>query len=73
MKIRTTGIHVVPEGEPLFDECAYSIRIDDEGAGEFVVIRSMDSYPTRGYLRVDYGDWPKLREAIDMMIEQCHG
>lgn len=73
MKIRTTGIHVVPEGEPLFDERAYSIRIDDDGAGEFVVIRAMDSDPGSGDLRIDYGDWPKLREAIDMMIGQCHG
>jgi len=73
MKIRTTGIHVVPEGEPLFDESAYSIRIDDEGAGEFVVIRAMDSEPRSGDLRVNPDEWPKLREAIDMMIEQCHG
>jgi len=73
MKIRTTGIHVVPEGEPLFDERAYSIRIDDEGAGEFVVIRAMDSDPGSGDLRVNPDEWPKLREAIDMMIEQCHG
>lgn len=73
MKIRTTGIHVVPEGEPLFDERAYSIRIDDEAAGEFVVIRAMDSEPGSGDLRVNPDEWPKLREAIDMMIEQCHG
>lgn len=73
MKIRTTGIHVVPEGEPLFDERAYSIRIDDEGAGEFVIVQAMDSAPGSGDLRVNPEEWPKLREAIDMMIEQCHG
>lgn len=66
MKIRTTQITVVPDGQPIFDELATIITIEDEAAGEFVSARNCG-----GSISIGVGEWPKIREAIDMMIGFC--
>lgn len=40
---RVTRLHVLPEGEPLFDERGFSVEIDDEGGGEFVVVHDREA------------------------------
>jgi len=69
MKIRTTQLTITPEGEPIFHERAYTVTIDDQAAGEYVVIHSMDE--DAGKLTVDPQDWPPLRDAIDTLIGEC--
>lgn len=64
---RFTAITLVPEGEPIFHERGYTISIDDEGAGEFVVVRENDAAVTGG-IRIDPKDWFVLREAIEWMV-----
>lgn len=63
---RATRLHVMPEGEPLFSELAYTVEIDDEAAGEFVVVCDFE-----GKIRIDAKEWPALREAIDRMVKEC--
>ena len=36
---RITRYTIAPEGEPIFSELATHVEIDDEAAGEFVVIK----------------------------------
>lgn len=62
LQTRTTRFHLTPD--TIFHECAFSIEIDDEGGGEFLVIRSCTE---RGSLSVDVDEWPALRDAIDFM------
>ena len=66
---RVTRVHVAPEGEPIFCERGYSVEIDDEAAGEFVVVRSQCDGD--GKISIDPCGWPALREAIDTMIAEC--
>lgn len=68
LQTRTTRIHLTPD--TIFHERAFSIGIDDEGAGEFLVIRSCGE---RGALTVDVGEWPALRDAIDLMAKNVRG
>lgn len=63
---RVTRLHVVRTGEPIFDESATSVEIIDEAAGEFVEL-SQES----GRIRIDPGEWPTLRKAIDRMVREC--
>ena len=63
---RVTMITVTPEGEDTFSDQATSVRVEDEGAGEFVVIHQED-----GEVRFDPDEWPALRKAINRIVRQC--
>ena len=63
MKTRITQITLTP-GE-LFHERAFTISVIDEGGGEFLEVKSLDTCQT---IRVDDDEWPHLREAIDRMV-----
>ncbi|MDN6638030.1 MAG: hypothetical protein L0L05_06790 [Yaniella sp.] len=69
MKKRTTQLTVTPEGEPIFSERAYTISIDDHGAGEFVTVCARAA--SKGEVAIDKNEWPALRDAIDFMVEEC--
>lgn len=69
MKPRTTQVTLAPPGEPIFSERAYTISIDDHGAGEFVTVSS--NAVSSGALAIDKTEWPALRDAIDFMVEEC--
>lgn len=71
-EIRTTGLIVVPEGEPIFDERAIEIRIVDEGGGEFISVRKYRGAEV-GELLIEPAEWPTLREAIELMWGDCRG
>jgi hypothetical protein len=42
------------------------VEIVDEGGGEFVVVKQ-----TTGELRIDPGEWPTIRKAINRLIKEC--
>lgn len=65
LQTRTTRIHLTPD--TIFNERAFSVEIDDEGAGEFLVIRGFSL--EHGALAVDVDEWPTLRDAIDFMAK----
>lgn len=67
---RITQITTVPEGEPLFSESATDISIDDEAAGEFVVIKQSASMEN-GKISINPDEWPAIRDAIDRLIQEC--
>jgi len=57
------------EDEKAFSEMAIRVSIDDECAGEFVVITSqMDGW---GKVAINPEEWPMVRAAIDQMITEC--
>lgn len=70
---RVTRIHVVPEGQPIFSEQAFSVEIDDDAGGEFLVIYCNDEQCSNGQIRLNPEEWPCLRDAIDRMVKECKG
>ena len=68
LQTRTTRIHLTPDS--ILHERAFSIEIDDEGAGEFLVIRGVCE---PGVLAIDVSEWPALRDAIDFMAKNVRG
>lgn len=69
MKARVTQITIVPEGEPLFHEYGHTVKIEDEAAGEFVVID--DHCEGYGQIAIEPQNWPALRAAINRMVKEC--
>lgn len=66
---RVTKLCLVEAGKPIFDERATEIEIVDECGGEFVeVSQSADDC---GKIRIDPEEWPVLKSAIDLMIQDC--
>jgi len=66
---RITRITLAPAGEPIFSKCAYTVEIDDEASGEFVVVRA--NTDDGASVAIDLSDWPALRETIDRMVGEC--
>jgi len=66
-EIRAVKWIVVPKGGMRHDEHAIEIEIDDEGAGEFVLM----SGPDRPSIAIDPAEWATVRKAIDYAIEEC--
>jgi len=68
MEIRTMALIVLPDSDQIFSEQTTRIEIDDEGAGEFVVVRQEVE---NGKITIDASEWPRLRAAINRMVRQC--
>lgn len=67
---RVTAVIVAPVGESTFSEMATMVSIEDDAAGEYVVVRQ-DGRIDFGKIAIDQAEWPALRAAIDSMIEKC--
>lgn len=70
-EIRTTAWAVGPAKEPLFSEMITSIRIEDEAAGEFLILSQEPGGRQAGELAISPEEWPLIRDAIDNAIKQC--
>lgn len=68
---RVTRLHVAPEGEPIYTERAFTVEVEDEAGGEFLLIHCLDTSCKNGQLRIDPKEWPALRDAIERMIGEC--
>lgn len=70
MKFRVHPIAWVmrPVGEPIFDEHATEIRIEDESGGPFVVLKQDRDSAENGKIGFDNDEWPTLRAAIDEAV-----
>ena len=66
-----TKMTVVPDGEPIFHERATHIEIDDEAAGEFLVISQCVDGEQK--IRIDHDEWPHIRKAVNDMFKRCRG
>lgn len=70
-KTRVLTIAHLPAGEAIFSEYATTISIDDEAAGEFVVVKQQGDDLEPGTIKIDRYEWPTLRRAINRMIREC--
>lgn len=64
---RVTAVMVNQVGESVFSEMATTVRIEDEAAGEFVVVEQVSV----GKVHVCKDEWPMIRAAVDDMISKC--
>ena len=63
---RVTKLTITPKGEPIFDEAATDIYLEDEAAGEFVIVEQhMEGY---GKVGIDPHEWPTIKAAIEEML-----
>jgi hypothetical protein len=69
MNPRVTQITIVPEGEPIFSELGYTVKIEDNAAGEFIEVQ--DHSDDEGRISINPEDWPALRRAINRMAKNC--
>lgn len=70
MAMRTVAVIVGPEGADLFDERNTRIELEDDGAGEYVVVKQPEQVKP-GHILIGPEEWPALCEAIDKMIKAC--
>lgn len=63
---RITRLTITPAGASIYDELAFHVEIDDEGAGEFIVIKDGDG----ARISINPDEWPVLRAAVDRMIDE---
>ena len=62
---------VGPENVPIFDEQNFVLTIEDEAAGEFLIVQSQQESLKAGEIRIDPQEWEELKDAIDTMIAAC--
>ena len=71
MKLKTHPIAriVRPEDGTLYDERAFEIRVEDEGGGVFLVVKSYADDAKAGEIRIDDDCWPTLKAAIEAALK----
>jgi hypothetical protein len=69
--IRPTSWIVGPSEEPSHSLQMTTVRIDDEGGGEFVVLEQENDTGPVHRIAIDPAEWPILKQAIEMALEQC--
>jgi hypothetical protein len=66
---RITQLTVVPVEDgravPIYDDRAMTVQVDDEGAGEYLVVTDNG---TTEKIRIDEEVWDSLRGSIDKMF-----
>lgn len=65
---RILSLLVQKEGEPIDGEMNTEIRIDDEGTGEFLILRQEGRAGKEREIAINPEEWPALREAIERML-----
>ena len=61
-----TAVSIRQEGEPIFDETAITVRIEDEGGGQFIVVEQDCKQ-----IRFDADEWPLIRDEIEAAVGRC--
>jgi hypothetical protein len=61
---------VGPANDTYLSEMVTMVRIDDEGAGEFLVIEQ-HARTDLGKIAIDVAEWPALKATIDEAIKLC--
>lgn len=73
--ITTTELTVhLKDKSPVFGEGVIHVRLDDEGAGPFVVLRQMkDSTEDDGYsnIKMDFEELEHIIKAVKMLQDSC--
>jgi hypothetical protein len=63
---------VLPKGEPIFCEAATHVAIDDNAAGEFLLVTQQSGHveAESQTIQLDAHEWPVIREAVDRMFDE---
>jgi len=59
---------IAPEGEPIFSEMATDICIEDEAAGEYIVLKQATR--NDGTIAINPEEWDVIRATIDQMFAE---
>ena len=65
---RITQVTIAPEGEPIFSEMATDICIEDDAAGEYLVLRQ--STRNDGTIAINPEEWDAIKRTIDNMLAE---
>lgn len=68
MKTHPIAWMIRPNGASMFDERAIEIRLEDEAAGPFIVVKIQLDELKPGEISIDPEEWPTLRAAIDAAV-----
>jgi hypothetical protein len=68
---RITQRIIMPEGTDIFDEGITRVEIDDEAAGEFIVIKQ-DYDDKENKIKIDFDEWPFVKKAVDKLIKEIN-
>ena len=71
MKLKTHPIAwiVRPEDGTLYDERAFEVRLEDEGGGVFLEVKSYADNTKAGEIRIDADCWPLLKATIETALK----
>jgi hypothetical protein len=69
MKSRIKAMIIMPEGEAIFHQQAIEVEIEDEAAGEYLIIRQCGDHIKPGEISIDHTEWPILKKTIDAMMK----
>lgn len=58
---------IAPEGEPIFSEMATDICIDDDAAGEYIVLKQVTRNDS---IAINPEEWDAIRATIDQMFAE---
>jgi hypothetical protein len=61
---RITRLTIAPSDEPIFSEQATHIELDDEAAGEFVVLKQNRDDKGTGRVSFDFNEWEHIVAAV---------
>jgi hypothetical protein len=70
LKTHPQALLVRPIGEGITSEMCTEVKLDDEGAGPFVVVEQTGA-PEIGKVTINPEEWPAIRAAVDHMIALC--
>ena len=65
-EVVVTSVVVIPKGKTIYIYEGTSIRIEDEGTGEFIKVTQPAE---RGSISIDKKEWETIKSAIDTMIK----
>lgn len=69
-KTKILSVSVYQEDEnPFFGEGATHIRLDDEGAGEFIVMSQSNDNSTVGVVNFDPESWNDIINAVKTLLD----
>ena len=66
--LRPIKFIVAPAGAPTFSERATTVELDDEGGGEFLVVRQNTEEHGEQRIAFDADEWPHIRRAINRAV-----
>ena len=69
-KQHITAITIVPEGAPKYDENGYTLTIEDDAGGPYIVI-SEHNINKEHNTGIDLDAWPSIKSAMEMLIKIC--